>query len=107
MNLLSSLLKVHFIRSTGNFHDTLNDVKAANELQPSYIKPIERGEVCWEVKRCLIAPNQIFLKNILQIPGSFRKISSPGKFCFNFVAQHFLILKFTLEVFKRSGPFIN
>lgn len=36
---------------TGHFQDTLNDVKAANELQPSYIEPIERGIACWEVKR--------------------------------------------------------
>ena len=45
------------MRSTGNFHDTLNDAKAANELQPSYFKPIERGMVCWEVKGKLISPN--------------------------------------------------
>lgn len=36
---------------TGNFQDTLNDVKAANELQPSYMEPIERGIFCWEGKR--------------------------------------------------------
>ena len=81
------------MRSTGNFHDSLNDAKVANELQPSYIKPIERGMVCWEVKRSLISPNEIFFKKILQISGTFREIFKPGKFYFNFVVQHFLIKK--------------
>lgn len=31
----------------GNYHESLNDAKAAVELQPQYIKAMARGKVYW------------------------------------------------------------
>ena len=36
-----------FLFLLGNYHESLNDAKAAVELQPHYIKAIARGKVCW------------------------------------------------------------
>ena len=45
------------IYSTGNYHDSLSDAKAATELQPTFLKAIVRGKyVC-----CLVSENVITL----------------------------------------------
>ena len=38
------------IYSTGNYHDSLSDAKAATELQPTFLKAIVRGKDC--VREC-------------------------------------------------------
>lgn len=37
----------NFLFLLGNYHESLNDAKAAVELQPHYIKAIARGKVYW------------------------------------------------------------
>jgi len=37
---------------SGDYDDSLHDAKAAVELQPTYIKAIARGKVCYKEQSC-------------------------------------------------------